>query len=191
MTGLFLFLFLFINFSQMNPLDEYFYLGKIINPNGFKGKVNAYLDTDDPAYYANLNTIFLNINGMPVPHFINSIRIKNNKAIVELEGVKTLENAQSLAQTELYLPLSELPPLSGNRFYYHEVKDFLIIDNKYGRLGKIEQVLEYPNQAVFRVMVDDKEVLIPISSEIIKKVDREKKEIHIEAPNGLIEIYTS
>jgi len=175
----------------MNLLDDYFYLGKIINPNGFKGKVNAYLDTDDPEFYGDLKSVFLLINGLPVPYFIDSIHTLNNKAIVALEGIDTLEKARLLTQVELYLSLDELPPLSGNQFYYHEVKDFLVVDKKYGKLGKIEEVLEYPNQAVFQIMVNGKEVLIPISSEIIRKVDRKNKEIHIEAPDGLIEIYTS
>jgi 16S rRNA processing protein RimM len=175
----------------MNPLDDYFYLGKIINPNGYKGKLNAYLDTDDPDFYADLKIIFLLINGLPVPHFVESIRITNNKAVLELKNVDTLEKAQALSQTDLYLPISELPPLSGNQFYYHEVIGFVILDKKYGKLGEIEQVLEYPNQAVFQLTYNGSEVLIPINNEIIRTVNRENKEIHVVTPDGLIDIYTS
>ena len=82
-----------------------------------------------------------------------------------------------------------MPPLSGNKFYYHEITGFSIVDENHGNIGQIQQVLEYPNQAVFQVFSNEKEVLIPISNEIIKLVDREKKQIKIKAPEGLIEIY--
>jgi len=175
----------------MNPIEDYFYLGKIINPNGYKGKLNAYLDTDDPSSYSDLKTVFLLIDGLPVPHFIESIKITNNKAVLELKNVDKLEKAQALTQTDLYLPISELPPLSGNKFYYHEVIGFVVLDEKYGKLGEVKHILEYPNQAVFQIIFNSREILIPINNEIIRTVDRKNKEIHILAPDGLIDIYTS
>ena len=173
----------------MNPLDDYFYLGKTINPNGYKGKVNAYLDTDEPKLYNDLKMTYLLIEGLPVPYFIQSIHILNKKATISFQDVDSLEKAQSISKKEIYLPLSELPVLTGNKFYYHEVKEFDIIDKNHGPIGKVNQVLEYPNQAVLEVLSDGKEILIPINNEIIKLVDRERKEIQLEAPNGLIEIY--
>lgn len=173
----------------MNPIDDYFYLGKIIKPNGYKGKVNAYFDTDSPELYADLQMVFIQINGMPVPYFIDSINLLNNKAVIAFKDVDNSEKAEALMQKELYLPLSELPPKSGNRFYYHEVTGFKVIDEIFGEVGPIKSVLEYPNQAVFQIMSKDKEVLIPINNDIINRVDRDKKEIHIIAPEGLIEIY--
>ena len=44
-------------------------------------------------------------------------------------------------------------------------------------------------QALFEIDHDGKEVLIPISDDLIEKVDREKKDIRITAPEGLIELY--
>lgn len=178
-------------YTMNDPLDNYFYLGKIIKPNGYKGKVNAWLDTDEPGLYANLQMLFIPANGMPVPYFVEEMNLVNNKVVITFQDVDSLEKAEALSQAEMYLPLSELPPLSGKKFYYHEVAGFTISDKHHGKLGKIEQVLEYPNQAVFQVFYHDKEVLIPISNNIIRSVDRNKKEIQIEAPEGLIELYIS
>ena len=38
-------------------------------------------------------------------------------------------------------------------------------------------------------MKNDKEILIPIIDQVIKKVDRKEKKMFIEAPNGLIDLY--
>lgn len=179
----------FFTFAQMSSMDNYYYLGKIIKPHGFDGKVNTYLDTDDPGFYKELDIVFINFNNSPVPYFVEFIKIKNNKATIKLQDVDDLETAEALIQKEMYLPLSSLPPLSGKKFYFHEVVGFIAIDKSYGELGIIEEVLEYPNQAVFRVKVQDKEVLIPVSDEVIQSIDREQKQIIVEAPDGLLDVY--
>lgn len=173
----------------MNAFEDYYFLGKVIKPHGFDGKVNTYLDTDDPGEYQNLEIVYLNINNSPVPFFIEHLSIKNNKATVKFRDVDDLKNAEILTQKEMYLPLSSLPPLSGKKFYYHEVVGFTVIDESFGTLGPISQILEYPNQAVMQVVHNEKEVLVPISEAVITTVDREKKVITINAPKGLIEIY--
>ena len=89
----------------------------------------------------------------------------------------------------MYLPLSSLPELSGNKFYFHEVIGFTVMDLNFGEIGIVKQILEYPNQAVLQVLYKEKEVLIPASNDVIKSVDRKNKEIQVEAPDGLIDIY--
>jgi len=82
-----------------------------------------------------------------------------------------------------------LPKLKGNSFYYHEIIGFTVIDEKHGNIGVIEKVLDNQHQDIFSIKKENKEILIPVADEIIKKVDRKNKVIEIEAPDGLIEIY--
>lgn len=173
----------------MDPFKDFYYLGKITTPNGYRGKLNAYLDTDEPDAYAGLKMVYVNQNGNLVPYFIESIVIKNNKAVFSLDSIETIGEADLLLQKDLYLPLSELPALSGKKFYFHEVEGFTIDDKTHGKIGQIKTVLEYPNQSVFQVFKNNKEILIPINDRVIRKVDRENKTINIEAPEGLIELY--
>lgn len=173
----------------MDPLSDFYFLGKVINPNGFKGKVNAYLDTDEPDLYNSLKMVYLKIGGTPIPYFINSIRLMNNKAVIEFQDVDSIEKAEMLSKKEMHLPLSELPALSGKNFYFHEVVGFQVIDKAFGEIGPIKQILDYPNQAVMQVIHKEKEILIPVNMDVIKLVDRNNKEIKIEAPDGLIDIY--
>ena len=173
----------------MNPTDDYFYLGVVTKIHGNNGEITAYLDVDKPLEYQSLDMAFLSINNALIPYFIESIKILNNKAIIAFEGVDDIEKASDLVKTELYLPLTLLPKLSGNKFYYHEVKGFTLIDEQFGEVGLLTEILDYPNQSVMQVFHNDKEVLIPINDDIITKVDREKKVIHVKAPEGLIEIY--
>jgi 16S rRNA processing protein RimM len=85
--------------------------------------------------------------------------------------------------------LSELPPLEGNKFYFHEIKDFRVVDVAHGKIGVVDGVLDLPQNPLIKIIFKEKEILIPITDDIIKKVDRKNKEISIDAPDGLIDIY--
>lgn len=173
----------------MNPFEDYYFLGKIIRPHGYHGKVSAYLDTDEPEMYSSLSVVFIKKDGIPVPFFITNIHILNNKAVIEFKDIDTFDKAEALSQKELYLPLSTLPKLSGNRFYYHEIENYKVIDVNQGEIGIVSEVLDYSTQALLKVIKDNIEILIPVNNQIIKHLDRDKKEIHVETPEGLIELY--
>ena len=170
-------------------VEDYFYLGKITKIFGLKGEVLVFLDTDEPHKYYNLKSVFFDIEGEPIPFFIQSIKQKsNNQLIVKFDEIN-LENVNSFVNISLYLPLSMLPPLEGNKFYFHEINGYIIMDVNYGELGFCDHVLEFPQQAVFQIKNPKGEILIPIVDDYIKKVDKENKIIEVETPAGLIDIY--
>ena len=171
----------------MNISDCY-RLGRITKPWGTKGQVVIFLDVDTPEDYAHLDSAYVELRGQLVPYFFCVDSINSNRAVVTFEELPP-EEALSLVGHDLYLPLSMLPKLDGNRFYFHEVVGFKIVDSRHGDIGTLEQVLEYPAQPLFQIIKDGKEILIPVIDEVIDKVDREQKTIYITAPNGLIELY--
>ena len=62
-------------------------------------------------------------------------------------------------------------------------------DAHHGFIGTVIEVLEYPHQAVLSIAFHEKEILIPITDEIVTGIDRDKKQLTTNAPEGLIEIY--
>ena len=82
-----------------------------------------------------------------------------------------------------------LPKLSGNKFYFHEIIGYKAIDTEEGEIGTIEAVLDGNAQDIFQIKRGKKEILIPIVDDFLLEVNREKKEILLNAPEGLIEFY--
>ncbi|MBK9290340.1 MAG: 16S rRNA processing protein RimM [Bacteroidetes bacterium] len=169
--------------------DDFFYFGKIIKTHGIRGELSIRIDTDQPALYARQKVIFIDIAGRLVPYFIRQMSIHNDKAYLQLEDIDSVEKALTLTGKELYLPIDQLPKLKGNKFYFHEVQNFLLEDEAFGKLGNIARVIEYPGQAVFQVFYKEKEVLVPVHDKIITKVDRKRKTIFVKTPEGLIDMY--
>ena len=167
-----------------------FYLGKIVSKYSFKGEVLVKLDTDEPEIYENMESVFVSLGNNLVPFFIERCRLhKSNLLRIQFEEVKTESDADRIMGSELFLPLSFLPKLEGNKFYFHEIIDFTVIDSVHGAIGTVQSVNDTTSQALFEINKDGKEILIPINDDIITKVDRERHTIFITAPEGLIDLY--
>ncbi len=170
--------------------EECFYLGKVAKKFSFKGEVLIYLDTDEPELYEDMESVFVEFNKNLVPFFIeNSSLHKGDFLRVKFEDVDDEEEADSIMGCEVYLPLSMLPKLEGNKFYYHEVIGFEIEDQRLGIFGKIVSINDTSAQPLFEVINGNVEILVPMIDHFLVKIDRENKKVIMNLPEGLVEMY--
>ena len=170
--------------------EDCFNLGKITKAFGTKGELTLLLDVDDPNDYINLDFFYADFDGELIPYFIEKLILKNSKAVViKLVDIDEPKAAAALINRMIYLPLDKLPTLSEDQFYYHEIIGYTVIDDTLGETGTIKDVLECPMQELLQLDHKGKEILLPISDELILEVDRKNKILYISAPEGLIELY--
>ena len=170
--------------------QDCFYLGKIVSKYSFKGEVLVKVDADEPEIYENMESVFVSLGNNLVPFFIAQCRLHKSSLLrIRFEEVKNESDVDRVMGSKLYLPLSFLPELTGNKFYYHEVVGFTLQDSVHGDIGKITGVNDSTTQALFEVEKGDKQLLIPINDEIITKVDRENNTIFVTTPEGLVDLY--
>ena len=170
--------------------EDCFYLGKIVKKYSFKGEVLAKLDTDQPELYENLDAIFLELRGSLVPFFIEDLQLHKSELLrIKFEDVDTEVDADSLLKSGLYLPLDLLPKLEGNKFYFHEVLGFKVIDKNFGDVGILKAINDSTAQSLFVIDREGTEILIPMNDDFIKEVNRKNKTILVAAPEGLIDLY--
>ena len=170
--------------------EDCFYLGKIAKKFSFKGEVLAYLDTDEPQLYENLESVFVEFNKNLVPFFIESSSIhKNDFLRIRFEDMHSEEDAEKLLGCGIYLPLKMLPKLTGNKFYFHEVIGFEIEDKRRGVFGKIVSINDSTAQPLFEVENGSVEILVPMIDQFLVKIDRKNKKVIMDLPEGLIEMY--
>jgi 16S rRNA processing protein RimM len=170
--------------------DDCFYLGKIVRKHSFKGEVVIKLDTDEPELYEELESVFVLHGTNLVPFFIEkSLLQKGNQLRTKFEGVDTDSDADAILKSGVYLPLTMLPKLTGNQFYFHEVIGFQLEDVNQGMVGEIVGINDKTAQPLFEVDKDGNDVFIPMIDHFIKKIDRENKKVIVETPEGLIDLY--
>lgn len=169
--------------------EDCFYLGIIARKHSYKGEVVIVVDSDEPELYANIDAVFVEYNNKLIPFFIENILLqKGNQLRIKFEDVDNEQDASDILKRATYLPLTLLPKLTGDKFYYHEVIGFTVIDENYGTVGKIKSINDNTAQALFVIENNHKEILIPLIDEFILKVDRKNKLIEVRTPDGLIQM---
>ena len=166
-----------------------FELGYITKPKGIAGELHAVFDVDDPSYYAKLEAVFLELNGQIVPYLIENIRLNGANAVLKLEDIDSVEAAEELQSTTLWLPLKALPKLSKGQFYYHDIIGYQVVDKQLGQLGTVASVVQLAHQDLITMTYMHAEVLIPITDGIVLHADAQAKELHTHLPEGLLEVY--
>jgi 16S rRNA processing protein RimM len=180
-------------------IDECYQLGYVIKAHGYKGEIMILLDVDNPEDYEELESVFVEINQQLVPFFVEHIQVLAEKrgvaqAIVKFEDVDTGEKATELKSCSLYLPLDNLPELEDNpegrtQFYFHEIINFTVVDKQLGTLGIVSNVYNFDYQDVIAMTYKEKEVLIPMNDEILLGIDRQARQLDVNLPDGLLEVY--
>jgi 16S rRNA processing protein RimM len=170
--------------------DACFQLGYILKAHGTRGEVVAFFDVDFPEAYEDLESVFLLQKGELIPFFIESLNLQQKgRFIIGFEEVETIEQAEALKGTELYLPLTALPKLPENQFYFHDIIGYDIVDTEAGKLGTVREIFAMPTQDLIAMEYQGREVLIPIRDEIVLRADAANKELHVTLPDGLLDVY--
>ena len=155
------------------------------------GDVIIFLDVDDPSRYKKMKSVLLEVNDVLKEYVVTKVNVSSGEktAIIHLHGVEDMNAAELILKTNLFQPLSMLPKLKGNAFYFHEIIGFAVTDSLLGELGIITNVHDLPQHPVGAMLYKEKEVLFPLSPETLQKIDRENKKIFVTLPDGLLEVY--
>ena len=174
-------------------LDETYQLGYLIKTHGLRGQIVAHFDVDDISAYTKLKTVYLTLAGAPtklVEHQVEKVQPQSgNKVLLKLRGIERIEEAELLRGSQLYLPLAALPELKEDQFYFHDVIGFTVVDKNQGPLGIVENFYELPQQDMLAMSYQGQEILIPVVDELISHADHAKKEIYVNLPDGLLDVY--
>lgn len=159
-----------------------------MKPHGLKGEVTVSVDVDSPADWKSLQTIFIDIKGQLVPYFIERLSLKGGKAFIKFEDVSTLDEAKKLQKSSLYLQKAYRPKLRRGDFYNDEVIGFVVEDATMGTLGNVV-VVEQTGQSRFLIVKHNlKELMIPVTGPFITGINKSKRKISVNLPDGFLDI---
>lgn len=170
-------------------MAEYFNIGKLVAVHGLKGELLLRHELGKKTSLKGLKAIFIEERKESfIPWFITATKIKSQSEVyLKLDGIDTREAAQKLSQKTVWVTEAD-----HNQFTAKSspagLLGYFVIDN--GRtLGEILEVIEQPHQLLCRIEVQSKEVLIPLHDNSLQKIDHRKKQVLVELPEGLVDIY--
>jgi 16S rRNA processing protein RimM len=166
-------------------------VGYIQKPHGLKGEVILAFEQEFGETFEDLELILVDIDGGLVPFFIEDegLRFKNDEsAICKLSFIDSLTSAKELAGSKVFVFENEVIE-SDDQGVASALIGMIAFDAKFGRIGIISRVDDFSGNLVITVNHPQAEIMIPLSDEVISSVDEEKREIVLNCPNGLIDIY--
>lgn len=164
-----------------------FKAGYVSKAHGLKGEITVNLEKVDLP--EQVDEVFLELNGQinsyPVEHF----SARPDKAFIKLLGVNTLEDARALRGHLLFIKIPVRHKQSkDSSFYNEEVEGFFVDDIHLGRVGQVIRVTSMAGNRFLEVRHEGRELLIPVNGPFIKKMDRQKKLISVDLPDGFTDI---
>ena len=165
-------------------IEDCYKIGYVSKTHGLAGEVTINTMPECPDI-SSIETIFLG-EGL-IPYFIKSVSIKGDKAFVKFEDVNNIDQAAALKGTSLYLPKTERPKLSRGEFYNDEVVGFEVFEGELD-LGNVTDIMEAGPNRFLVIDHNGKEVLIPINGPFIKSINKSKKRVTVELPEGFLDI---
>lgn len=161
-------------------------VGYIAKVHGLKGEITMVITEAVDAGL--LKSIFIEVNNNLVPYFIEGISDRGDKAFVKLEDINSVEQAETLKGCSVYLPKEMRPKLNRGEFYDDEILGFEVVSETDEPLGTVSEVVPSGPNRLLSLNYLGKEVLIPTNGPFIKSVNKTKKKIVVQLPDGFLDI---
>ena len=168
--------------------EEVYSIGRIGKTHGIRGEVTLHFD-DDIFDRVDADYLVLELEGILVPFFIEEYRFRSGStALMKFEGVDTQERARELTGSGVFFPrrLAETAGDEAPLTALASLVGFTVIDAANGcHIGTIGSVDHTTMNTLFCL---DNGILIPAAEELIDGVDREKREVALHLPEGLLQL---
>ncbi len=164
-------------------------VGKIVSARGTKGELKVFPLIEDLNFLLELTDLLLRSpKGILLKRRVTGIRKHNKFLLLQLQGVASIDDADTYKGCEILVPSSELPSLDEDESYYFQLEGLRVLTSDGLDLGILDHVMETGGNDVYVVQSSDgREILIPAIRDVVSKVDLEKGEMIITPLEGMLE----
>jgi len=109
--------------------------------------------------------------------------------VLKFAGFDSIEAAKELVGYDLAVPADDRIELPKDSFYEWELIDSLVetIDGR--QVGKVKEIMRTGGVELLTVIDEaGRDYLIPLAADIVVAIDKERKVIRIDPPEGLLEL---
>lgn len=167
--------------------EPYVKIGKLLKCVGTSGALKVDVEDDFMQDVMDNDHVFVKLNGAYVPYFIESIK-ENQALILQFEDVEDPESAARFNGLDIFLRSKDIR----SKAYYSKKQmssyvgyDVYHLGNK---IGKIDAVEVFPQQLMAKLTYNKKEIYLPLVEALILEVNPKKQTIHMDLPDGILEI---
>jgi len=165
-----------------SPGLEFITIGQVVAPWGIKGKLKVAVITDFPQRFVPHSQIYVNRQ----PMTIVSTEWHKGRAIIKLDTIDSIEQAEKLRGQAVEIPRSQVQPLPEGQYYHFQLIGLEVWTTQGELLGNITEILTAESNDNYVVSGAKGEILIPAIEDVVKSIDLDSGRITIEPIEGLL-----
>jgi 16S rRNA processing protein RimM len=169
--------------------DDFILLGKISKAHGIRGEVKIFPYSGHPEQFAAVyRRLYLSVDKESVParYEVEHSRVQGKQVLVKFAKCPDRTAAEQLAGFLVYARSEDLPELSEEEFYLHELEGKELFDTTGNALGFCKHIMPVGAQDLLVVRHAGKEYMIPVVRDFIVAIEKER--VVMDLPPGLMEI---
>nr|WP_253197451.1 ribosome maturation factor RimM [Clostridium algidicarnis] len=155
-------------------VEDYLSVGQISKPHGIKGEVKVIPLTDDIKRFRKLKKVYIDGN----EKVIVWCKMQVDRVILKIEGIDTIEGAESLRNKYIQVKREEAVRLPKDSYFIADLLSCTVYDTSENKIGKVYDVIKTGSNDVYWIK-DEKEILIPALKDIVLDVDIDSHKIII------------
>lgn len=167
--------------------NDVYKIGTLTRTHGVRGEV-AFQFTDDVWDRVEADYLFLRLDGLLVPFFLEEWRFRSDTvALLKFEDIDSADSAQRLVGADVCFP-KELTPddLDEEELTWQHFTGFEVWQGV-GLLGTITEVLDQTANVLLVVTTPSgKELLIPAHEDFILEADHRQRRLLVSVPEELL-----
>jgi len=159
-------------------------VGRIGRPHGIKGEVILEADLTAGDLHAVKRFTWRGRQGETRELTLRTARPTHDRVLIGFEGVHSREQASELTLGQLWAEDSLLPDAGPGQAYQFQLIGLKVMETGGRDLGVIESVIQTGAHAVY-IVQGERELLIPATEEVVRKVDLAGGVVTVTLPAGL------
>lgn len=165
--------------------EDVYKIGRIGKTHGVRGEVSFQFD-DDIFDRVDAEYLVLDVDGILVPFFMEEYRFRNDTVcLVKFCDIDTQQRASDLTNCDVYFPRA-LANEDEESLSLASLVGFTIVDSSNEEtVGHIAAIDDSTANILFEL---ENDCLIPANDDLITDIDKEKRQITMNIPQGLLEI---
>lgn len=167
-------------------LKQFLEAGKVVGMHGVRGEMRFDVWCDGADFLKKIKTLYLDADGKRAVGVV-SVRPHKNAALLKLDGVLTIEEAEKYRGRVLYFDRKDVHLDSGKAFVEDVIGCAVYdADNTDVLYGAVTDVMKgVANDAWTVKDKNGKETLVPVIPSVVVKLDVENKKVYLRPLKGL------
>lgn len=159
---------------------EYFLIGQVLRPQGVRGQVKVRPDTDDPARFELLETVYLKKGDRYIPWSVSDVSVRDGFVYCVLNGATTREEAEAQRDLMLYIDRAHAIDPGEDGDFICDLLECRIVDRANNEIGILKDVLQPGANDVYVIKTKKGTMYLPAVKHVVLETHPKENYIVID-----------